>query len=99
DAGSFGVYAAVDPSNAVQTVAALMAELRRLREGIPEEELNKARELAKGRMLLRMEDTRSVSGWLGGQEMLTGNIRSPEEVVALLDKVTPADLARVVETV
>jgi predicted Zn-dependent peptidase len=99
DAGSFGVYAAVDPTNAVKTVEALMVELRRLRDGIPEEELTKARELAKGRMLLRMEDTRSVSGWLGGQEILTGNIRSPEEVVSLLDAVTPDDLKRVVDEV
>lgn len=99
DAGSFGVYAAVDPTNAVKTVGALMAELKRLAEGVPLEELNKARELAKGRLLLRMEDTRSVSGWLGGQEILTGRIRSPEDVVAALDAVTPEDLSRVVREV
>ena len=96
DTGSFSVYAAVDPTNAVRAVEALMAELKRLAEGVPEEELHKARELAKGRLLLRMEDTRSVSGWLGGQDILTGEIESPEEVVARLDAVTPADVARVV---
>ena len=52
---------------------------------MPEEELHKARELAKGRMLLRMEDTRAVSGWLGGQEILSGEIQSPEEVIARLE--------------
>ena len=96
DSGSFGLYAAVDPENAHQAVAALMAELRRLRDGVPDEELRKAKELAKGRMLLRMEDTRSVSGWLGGQEMLCGAILSPEEVVERIEAVTPADLDRVV---
>jgi len=99
DAGSFGLYAAVDPTNGPKTVAALMAELRRLVDGIPEEELTKARELAKGRLLLRMEDTRSVSGWLGGQEMLTRSIRSAEDVVERLDAVTPEDLRRVVDTI
>jgi predicted Zn-dependent peptidase len=99
DTGSFGLYAAVDPTNGPKTVGALMSELRRLTEGIPEEELNRARELAKGRLLLRMEDTRSVSGWLGGQEMLSGKIRSPDEVVERLDAVTPADLQRVIETI
>jgi len=73
-----------------------MAELRRLRDGVPDEELRKAKELAKGRMLLRMEDTRSVSGWLGGQEILCGAIQSPEEVVERIEAVTPADLDRVV---
>jgi predicted Zn-dependent peptidase len=76
-----------------------MSELRRLADGIPEEELTKARELAKGRLLLRMEDTRSVSGWLGGQEMLTSSIRSAEDVVEKLDAVTPDDLGRVVKTI
>jgi predicted Zn-dependent peptidase len=99
DTGSFGLYAAVDPANGPKTVAALMAELRRLADGIPEEELTKARELAKGRLLLRMEDTRSVSGWLGGQEMLTGKIRSAEDVVERLDAVRPDDLHRVIESI
>ena len=96
DAGSFGVYAAVDPANGHKAVGALMLELRRLTEGIPKAELHKAKELAKGRMLLRLEDTRAVSGWLGGQEILTGEILSPEEVVARLEAVTPADLTRVI---
>src|SRR3990170_2591990 len=75
----------------------LLGELRRLAEGVPEDELRKAKELAKGRMLLRMEDTRAVSGWLGGQEMLTGEVQTPEDVVARLEAVTPPDLARVVD--
>jgi predicted Zn-dependent peptidase len=48
-------------------------------------------------MLLRLEDTRAVSGWLGGQEILNGEILSPEDVVASLESVTVADLHRVVE--
>jgi predicted Zn-dependent peptidase len=95
DAGSFGVYAAVDPSNGTKAVEALMSELRRLADGIPQEELHKARELAKGRLLLRMEDTRAVSGWLGGQEILMNEILSPEEIVQRLDAVTPEDMTRV----
>jgi predicted Zn-dependent peptidase len=95
DAGSFGVYAAVDPANCQPAVAALIEELRRLGEDVPDEELHKARELAKGRMLLRMEDTRSVSGWLGAQEILTGEILSPDEVVERLEAVQPDDVRRV----
>jgi len=96
DAGSFSIYAGVDPGNARETVAALIEELARLRDGVSEEELTKAKELSKGRLLLRMEDTRSVSGWLGGQEILTGRVRTADEVVQILDAIQPADLARVV---
>jgi predicted Zn-dependent peptidase len=95
DAGSFGVYAAVDPSNGRQAVEALMGELRRLADGVPAEELHKARELAKGRMLLRMEDTRAVSGWMGGQEILSREILSPEAIVERLEAVGTDDLQRV----
>jgi predicted Zn-dependent peptidase len=97
DAGAFSIYAGVDPANAVETVRALLVELERLHEGIPEVELAKAKELAKGRLLLRMEDTRNVSGWLGGQEMLTGHIRTADEVVEILDALAADHLARVAD--
>jgi predicted Zn-dependent peptidase len=42
-----------------------------------------------------MEDTRAVSGWLGGQEMLNGHVRTPDEIVALLDAVSGDDIRRV----
>ena len=41
DSGSFGLYAAVDPENAHKAADALMVELRRLRDGVPDEELRK----------------------------------------------------------
>lgn len=98
DTGSFSVYAAVDPANGTEAVEALVGELRRLRAGVAEEELRRAKELAKGRMLLRMEDTRAVSGWLGGQEMLTAEVLTPEEVVARLEAVTAGDLTRIIDS-
>jgi predicted Zn-dependent peptidase len=97
DTGSLTVYAAVDPKNAVKALQALMAELRRLRDGIPGEELARAKELSKGRLLLRMEDTRSVSGWNGAQELLTGKVRSVDEVLERVEALTEADLRRVAD--
>ncbi len=95
DTGAFAVYAGVDPKKALEATQALIAELARMRDGVSEEELAKAKELSKGRLSLRMEDTLSVSGWLGGQEMLNGLIRTPDEVIALIDAVTLADVKRV----
>jgi len=95
DSGAFSMYAGVDPANAREAVAALLEELAGLRDGVAEEELTKAKELSKGRLLLRMEDTRSVSGWLGGQEILSGRVRTADEVVEILETIQPADVARV----
>ncbi len=43
-----------------------------IKDGIAEAELKKAREMAKGRLLLSMENSRNVAGWHGAQEVLTG---------------------------
>ncbi len=96
DTGSFAVYAAVDPARAVEATQALLEELAKVQDkGVTEEELQKAKDLSKGRLLLRMEDTRAVSGWLGGQEMLNNRVRTPDEVVASLDAVTTDDISRI----
>ena len=50
--------------------------------------------MTKGRILLRMEDTRAVSDWLGAQELLTGRLRTIDDVAEMIDTVTPADLQR-----
>ena len=96
DTGTFNVYTGVDPKKAQLAVAVIVDELDRLRTGgATEEELTKARELSKGRLLLRMEDTRNVGGWIGAQELLLGAVRSVEQVVAEMEAVTLDDLQRV----
>jgi len=96
DAGAFNVYTGVDPKNAVAALSLVLAELARIRQDGPTtEELTKARELSKGRLMLRMEDTRNVSGWIGAQDLLMGNVRSIEDAVAEMDAVTLEDLQRV----
>ena len=99
DTGAFAVYAGVDPKRAVEALGALVEELARLRDaGVPDEELARAKELAKGRLLLRMEDTRAVSDWLGAQELLLGRVRTVDEVTSAIDGVTPDDVGRVART-
>ena len=96
DTGAFAVYAGVDPKKTAEAEEALLEQLVDLRDnGVSEEELHKAKELSKGRLLLRMEDTRNVSGWVGGQEMLNRVVRTPDEVVELIDAVTSDDIKRI----
>jgi predicted Zn-dependent peptidase len=92
DCGSLAVYAGVEPDNLRVAVKAILEQLSGLREVISPVELNKAKELSKGRLLLRMEDSRSVAGWIGAQEALSGSVRSVEEVVAIIDAITAAEL-------
>jgi predicted Zn-dependent peptidase len=94
DAGALTIYAGVDPKQVPATVAAILTELNRIKDGIPEDELRKTKEYCKGRMLLRMEDTRSVSSWLGGQEFLLGHILTIEQVISRIDAIEVRDLTR-----
>ena len=94
DTGSFIVSAGVEPKNLQVAIRAILEQLALLREIIPESELDKAKEFAKGRLLLRMEDTRSVAGWMGGQEILTGRILSVDEVTSIIDAVTTEELQK-----
>ena len=96
DSGAMIVYAGVDTKNVPIAVNAIIEQLARLKnDAVPEAELTKAKELSKGRLLLRMEDSYAVSGWMGGQEILTGTILTDEEVVAKIDAVTAKDIRSV----
>ena len=95
DCGSLIVYCGVEPQKSQRAVSAIMEQLNGLRHDIPDSELEKARELSKGRMLLRMEDSRSVAMWMGAQETLTGGVRTVDEVVERLDEVSTEDIERV----
>ncbi len=99
DAGSLIIGAGVDAKNLNLALKAITEELALLRETIPESELKKAREYSKGRLLLRMEDSRSVAGWIGGQELLTGQILTVDEVVSIIDQVTTEELQQLAREV
>jgi len=95
DSGSVIVYAGTEPKNLRVAIEAVLEQLSKLREPVPESELTKAKELSKGRMLLRMEDTRNVAGWMGGQEVLTGKILTVDQVVSIVDAITAEQLMEV----
>ena len=97
DSGSMTIYAGVESKNLPVTIKAIMEQLALLKEPIPEHELAKAKELSKGRMLLRMEDSRSIASWTGGQELLTRRILTVEEVVVIIDAITAAELKELAE--
>lgn len=95
DAGSLTVYAGCDPGHARTTVEVTLAEVEKLLAELPDREIEKGKSMARGRIQLRMEDTRSVAGWIGSQELLLDHVLTVDEVVARIDAVTRDDLVRV----
>jgi predicted Zn-dependent peptidase len=97
DTGVMAVSAGVDAKNLPVAIKAILGELSRLKEIIPGAEVSKAKELFKGRILLRMEDSRSVAGWMGGQEILTGEILTVDQVISIVDAITSEELQKLAE--
>jgi len=92
DSGSITIYAGVEPNNLETAVKAILEQLAQLKEPVSEHELSRTKELTTGRLLLGMEDSRSVAGWLGGQEVLNGRILSVDEVISIVKAITPQEL-------
>jgi predicted Zn-dependent peptidase len=98
DSGSVIVYAGVEPKNVEAAISIILDELSSLKvKDVPEAELVKAKEMAKGRLLLSMEDTRSVAGWIGSQELLKGEIKTTDEMVSIVDAITSDELRKVAQ--
>lgn len=53
-----------------------------------EVEMNRVKEMLKGRFLLSLEDSQSVAGFYGNKLLLEGSSMSPEKVVEKIEKVT-----------
>jgi predicted Zn-dependent peptidase len=89
DAGAFVVSAGVDPDRIAPAVAAILDEMARLRdEVVPPDELELSKRYLAGRLELRMEETRHVASWMGGQEALHERVLTPEAALSELNAVT-----------
>jgi predicted Zn-dependent peptidase len=96
DAGALEVSAGVDPAGLKDALAAILAELDRLRqEPVPQDELDKARRYLAGGLELRMDETRHVASWIGGQEALHDRVLTLDEALAAIEGVTVPDVQRV----
>ena len=92
DTGAIVVSAGVDPKRVYDAVQTILVQVGALRDGLPEEELEKAKRLSAGRLMLRMEDTRAVASWMGQSEMLLGNIAHVDDVIEQVNAVTTDDV-------
>ena len=95
DSGAVIIHAGVDPKRIESALSAILDQVSQLKYHVSETELNRAKELAKGRLLLILENSRNVAAWLGIQEMLTNKILSIDDIIHLIDAVTTDDLEQV----
>ena len=99
DTGAMVVSAGVDPKRVYDAVRTILEQMGALRDGLPEDELEKAKRLSAGRLMLRMEDTRAVASWMGQSEMLLGRIVDVDDVIEQVNAVTTDEVRRLANDV
>lgn len=96
DNGYLATRSGVKLDKAYEAVRLILAEYRKLKvTKISQKELSKAKEYLKGRMALGLEDTHSVVDFASDQELFEGEIKTPEEVMREIDKVSIDDILAV----
>jgi predicted Zn-dependent peptidase len=100
DAGSLYAQAGVDINRIDEAVETIVSELKRIAdEPVPADELEKARNSAKGRFVLQLESPHGLLMFGLRREVLEGRAVEPSEVLEQLDAVTAEDVQRVAQDV
>jgi predicted Zn-dependent peptidase len=100
DTGTLFAQGGVDINRIDDAVTTIVGEFARIAaERLEPDELEKARNFAKGRLVLSLEDPKGMILFGLRDEVLEGRVREPEEVLAALDAVTLEDVQRVAQDV
>jgi len=100
DTGTLFAQGGVDIKRIDDAVATIVGEFGRIAaEPLDADELEKARNFAKGRLVLSLEDPKGMILFGLRDEVLEGGLREPDEVLAGLDAVKLEDVQRVAQDV
>jgi predicted Zn-dependent peptidase len=100
DAGTLFAQGGVDINRIDDAVSTIVGEFARIAAApLDADELEKARNFAKGRLVLSLEDPKGMISFALRDEVLEGRLREPDEVLAALDRVTLEDVQRVAQDV
>jgi predicted Zn-dependent peptidase len=99
DVGMHGVYVGTGPDTAREALEAIHAELADIAEsGLPDAELAMGKSQLKGQITLSLESVTSRMYRCAGVELYGEPYRTLDEMLALVDAVTPEQIADVART-
>ena len=100
DTGTLYSQAGVDIARIDEAVETIARELKKIvAEPVPADELEKSKNVAKGRFVLQTESPHGMIMFGLRREVLEGEVEEPEDVLAGIDAVTVEDVQRVAQDV
>jgi len=98
DTGLFAIYAGTSPNKTEEAIKCIIDEMNKLKkESITQDELERTKAQIKGNLYLGLESVSSRMSRLGKTELSFGRVKTAEEAVEQLEKVTVEDVRRVME--
>ncbi len=80
DTGNVMIHAGLDKSRLNEAITVILAELKSICDvGVTPDELMRAKEFFAGHIALQLEDSTAVAQWYGGQQILLGYAKTPEQ--------------------
>jgi len=100
DHGSFQISAGVNNSRTEEVLKEILKECILLtRELVNDKELNKVKSLLIGNTKLSLEATDDIANFYGGQELLKKEIKTLEEKIKEIEKVTANDIQKMAKII
>ncbi|RMD52104.1 insulinase family protein, partial [Candidatus Parcubacteria bacterium] len=100
DIGVFGIKAGLDAKRLKAAMKVIFSELAKIKKnGVTNKELQYIKDHVAGSLALGLENTSSYAEFVGRQELLLGEVKTPDEKLAEIQAVKRADIKRVAEQI
>lgn len=100
DCGYLAASAGLNLNNLDEAIKVILNEFNKMRAKPPSlAELRRAKDFARGKMVLGLEDSYRTASFYVSQELLRKEIETPEEVLAKIEAVTAEDIQRVAKDI
>ena len=86
--GTVVAYAGTRADRAQETLDVMVAELRKLKDGVEEDEIDRVKAGLKASLIMRQESTSARAGAIASDWFLLGRVRSFDEIQAAIDGLT-----------
>ncbi|SVA12203.1 uncharacterized protein METZ01_LOCUS65057 [marine metagenome] len=86
DVGDLRITLAVDKNRYIDAIKAILTEVENLKTGLEGSEVVRAKQILKGRMRLRMDDSQAVAAWNAHQDLFNKQIECESVIREYIDR-------------